>query len=196
MDWFVADHGLQSSGVNDFTSKLVLHDNHEFGLGYRAVDSGWLPSPLEEGLFGDLRVARSIVRSADVADEVVQEAWAAILKGLPRFEGRSSLKTWIFRIVSNRAKSRAVKEVRSVPMSAMGGESAFDPGCPSRVLLPLSGSNDGMIPIEAVLFNHHHWADIDLAWCPPMKRNPTSLLVEDPGRTWRPPRPTDPLLQS
>jgi RNA polymerase sigma-70 factor, ECF subfamily len=67
-----------------------------------------------------LRVARGYVRSASVADEVVQETWVAILKALPRFEGRSSLKTWMFRILANRARTRAKREMRTVPMSALG----------------------------------------------------------------------------
>ena len=59
-----------------------------------------------------LYVARSLVGTA-IADEVVQEAWLSIIKALPNFEGRSSLKTWIIRIVSNSAKSRLRKERRS-----------------------------------------------------------------------------------
>jgi len=66
------------------------------------------------------RVARGYVRSDDVAEEVVQETWMAVLHGLPRFEGRSSLKTWMFRILANRARTRARREVRTTPMSAVG----------------------------------------------------------------------------
>jgi len=58
-----------------------------------------------------LYVARTIVGTA-IADEVVQEAWMSVIKALPKFEGRSSLKTWILRIVSNNAKSRLRKESR------------------------------------------------------------------------------------
>src|SRR5205823_12093078 len=65
------------------------------------------------------RLARNYVPSRDVADEVVQETWMAVLEGLPRFEGRSSLKTWIFRILTNRAKTRALREGRSVPFSSL-----------------------------------------------------------------------------
>jgi len=60
-----------------------------------------------------LYVARSIVGTS-IADEVVQDAWISIIKALPKFEGRSSLKTWILRIVSNNAKSRLRKENRHV----------------------------------------------------------------------------------
>ncbi len=66
------------------------------------------------------RLARSFVRSDDVADEVVQDTWRAVLTGLPRFQRRSSLKTWVFTIVANRARTRAVREARTLPMSALG----------------------------------------------------------------------------
>src|SRR5689334_10251362 len=56
-----------------------------------------------------LRLATVFVTRPMVAEEVVQETWMAVLEGLPRFEGRSSLKTWIFRILTNRAKTRAVR---------------------------------------------------------------------------------------
>jgi len=55
-----------------------------------------------------------------VAEEVVQEAWLGVLKGIGRFEGRSSLKTWVFRIVANTAKTRAEREGRSIPFSSVG----------------------------------------------------------------------------
>jgi RNA polymerase sigma-70 factor, ECF subfamily len=75
-----------------------------------------------------LRVAQLYVRSRAIAEEVVQDAWIAVLNGSARFEGRSSLKTWIFRIVANRAKTRALKEGRSVPFSDLGpDEPAVDP---------------------------------------------------------------------
>lgn len=62
-----------------------------------------------------IHLARAIVGES-IADEVVQEAWLAVLKALPRFERRSSLKTWILRIVSNTAKSRLRHESRSVSL--------------------------------------------------------------------------------
>ena len=76
-----------------------------------------------------LRVARAYVPTRAVAEEVVQEAWLAVLTGLDRFEGRSSLRTWIFQIVANKAKTRAVREGRTLPFSSLGGddEPAVDP---------------------------------------------------------------------
>ena len=66
-----------------------------------------------------LRLAMIFVPSQAVAEEVVQETWVGVLNGLDRFEGRSSLKTWIFRILTNRAKTRAQREGRSVPFSSL-----------------------------------------------------------------------------
>lgn len=68
-----------------------------------------------------VRVARAYTGGDDaLADEVVQEAWEGVVTGLGAFEGRASLKTWIFRIVVNRAKRRAVEAARMVPFSALG----------------------------------------------------------------------------
>ncbi len=78
-----------------------------------------------------LRVARGYVGSRAVAEEVVQETWLGVLRGIDRFEGRSSLKTWVFRILVNRARTRGAGERRSTPFSSLGeameGEGAVDP---------------------------------------------------------------------
>jgi RNA polymerase sigma-70 factor (ECF subfamily) len=74
-----------------------------------------------------LRIARMFVRDRAVAEEVVQEAWLGVLRGIDRFEGRSSLKTWILRILTNTAKRRAEREGRTIPFSAIGDEAAVDP---------------------------------------------------------------------
>lgn len=65
------------------------------------------------------RIALSYVRTPSVADEVVQETWLAVIQGLGRFEGRSSVKTWMFRILVNRAQSRGVREQRTTPFSSL-----------------------------------------------------------------------------
>lgn len=69
-----------------------------------------------------LRLAGQFTPSRAVAEEVVQETWVAVLQGLDRFEGRSSLKTWIFRILVNRAKTRGTRERRTVPFAALATE--------------------------------------------------------------------------
>jgi RNA polymerase sigma-70 factor (ECF subfamily) len=66
-----------------------------------------------------VRVALLYVSERAVAEEVVQEAWLGVLQGVPRFEGRSSLKTWIFRILTNCAKTRGQREGRTVAFSAL-----------------------------------------------------------------------------
>ncbi len=73
-----------------------------------------------------LRVASAYVKSRAVAEEVVQEAWLGVLKGIHRFEGRSSLKAWIVRILVNCAKTRGVREDRAVPVSALSEEGGDD----------------------------------------------------------------------
>jgi RNA polymerase sigma-70 factor, ECF subfamily len=74
-----------------------------------------------------LRVASRYVRNPTVAEEVVQEAWLGVLNGIARFEGRASLRTWILRILTNRAISRAQREGRTVPFSALGEEDDDEP---------------------------------------------------------------------
>jgi RNA polymerase sigma-70 factor (ECF subfamily) len=63
-----------------------------------------------------LRLARSYVPSDAVAEEAVQETWMGVVRGVDRFEGRSSFKTWLFRILINRARSAGIREPRSVPL--------------------------------------------------------------------------------
>ncbi|HLI50474.1 MAG TPA: RNA polymerase sigma factor [Thermomicrobiaceae bacterium] len=90
-----------------------------------------------------VRFAQLYVRTREQAEDVVQETWLAVLTGLGRFEGRSSLKTWIFSILVNKARTRARQEGRTVSYSALGvagelntelaPEPAVDPG---RFLAP------------------------------------------------------------
>ena len=87
----------------------------------RAGDEAAFTALVEELGPSLLRVASMFVSSRAVAEEVVQETWLGVLSGIDRFEGRSSLKTWIFRILTNRAKTRGEREGRSVPFSSLGG---------------------------------------------------------------------------
>ena len=65
------------------------------------------------------QLARTFVHTASAADDVVQETWLAVIRGLDSFEGRSSLRTWIFSILVNRARTRGARDARSVPFSAL-----------------------------------------------------------------------------
>lgn len=72
-----------------------------------------------------VRLASAYVPNRDVAEEVVQEAWLGVVRGIEKFEGRSSLKTWLYRIVVNRARSAGVRERRETPADLSGpGEQA------------------------------------------------------------------------
>jgi RNA polymerase sigma-70 factor (ECF subfamily) len=103
--------------------------------GLRAGDEAAFAQLMREYGASMLRVAQMYVSSRAVAEEVVQEAWLGVLKGIGRFEGRSSLKTWLFRIVANTAKTRGVREARSVPFSALGDDGEHEPSVdPDRFL--------------------------------------------------------------
>ena len=73
------------------------------------------------------RVASRYVSNRAVADEVVQETWVAVMEGICAFEGRSSLRTWIVRILINHAKTRALREGRTVPFSGIGADVVAGP---------------------------------------------------------------------
>jgi len=86
-----------------------------------------------------VRVAQMYVRDRGTAEEVVQETWLAVLNGIDRFEERSSLKTWLFRILTNRAKTRGERDGRQIPFSSLAGasEDADEPSVdPDRFLGP------------------------------------------------------------
>ncbi|MGH2910084.1 MAG: RNA polymerase sigma factor [Solirubrobacteraceae bacterium] len=99
------------------------------------------------------RVALSFVATPSVADEVVQETWLAVIRGLARFEGRCSLKTWIFRILVNRAQSRGARESRIMPFSSLadpddGEGGTVDPGR----FLPPGSAFDGYWAVSPTRF--------------------------------------------
>jgi RNA polymerase sigma-70 factor, ECF subfamily len=104
-----------------------------------------------------LRVARMYVSTDAVAEEVVQETWIAVMRGIDRFEGRASLKTWIFRILTNIALRAGARERRSVPFSALA--KAEDTGEPSV-------DPDRFLPADSALFPGH-WVIMPTHWPTP-----------------------------
>jgi RNA polymerase sigma-70 factor, ECF subfamily len=92
----------------------------------RAGDEGAFVALVREYHGSLVRVARTYVSTQAAAEEVAQETWLGVLNGLDRFEGRSSLRTWIFRILTNIAKTRGERDRRSLPFSSLGDESVAD----------------------------------------------------------------------
>ena len=108
-----------------------------------------------------VRFAETFVSSRAIAEEVAQEAWLGVLKGLDRFEGRSSLKTWIFKIAANIARTHASRESRCLPVSSLAETDArrAEPSVdPHRFLQPDHARYPG------------HWARGPAAWETPEER--------------------------
>ena len=98
-----------------------------------------------------IRLASFHVSSRAVAEEVVQDTWLAVVKGLDRFEGRSSFKTWVFAILANRARSRGAREHRTVPFSSLEADERT-PGVPGERFQPPSDRWAG------------HWSEPPSPW--------------------------------
>jgi RNA polymerase sigma-70 factor, ECF subfamily len=104
-----------------------------------------------------IRVALAHVPSHAAAEEAVQETWIAVMRGIDRFEGRASLKTWIFRILANVAMRSGARERRSVPFSALAeAESADEPAV----------DPDRFLPADHAIFPGH-WAVMPTRWPTP-----------------------------
>jgi RNA polymerase sigma-70 factor, ECF subfamily len=96
-----------------------LPDDATLVAGLRAGDDACFARVLDAWSPGMLRVARAFVSTPDSAAEVVQDAWLAVVEGIDAFAGRSSLKTWVYRILVNTAKRRGRRESRVVPWSSV-----------------------------------------------------------------------------
>jgi RNA polymerase sigma-70 factor (ECF subfamily) len=119
----------------------------------KAGDESAFASLVDEYSAALLGVAMGYVGSRAVAEEVVQETWLGVINGLDRFEGRSSLKTWIFKILTNTAGTRGQRERRMVPFSSLGGDREDDDAVdPDRFFPP----DDPRYP--------NHWSAGPTAW--------------------------------
>ncbi len=96
-----------------------------------------------------VRLARAYVPTDAVAEEAVQETWMGVVRGIDRFEGRSSFKTWLFRILINRARSAGAREPRNLPLDVQGpsvARSRFDDtGAWGRPIEPWEESDDRLV---------------------------------------------------
>src|SRR4051794_27744470 len=101
-----------------------------------------------------LRVARTYVSTDASAQEIVQETWLAVLRGLDGFAGRSTLRTWAFRILENQAKARGAREARTLPWSSLAPEEAGPTVDPSRFRGPQDPYPGGWTPEGAP----HEWS--------------------------------------
>ncbi|MFL5845018.1 MAG: RNA polymerase sigma factor [Solirubrobacteraceae bacterium] len=102
---------------DDLLRRLRARDEEAFA----EVVREWSPSML--------RLAQTYVKDRAAAEEVVQEAWLGVLQGIDRFEGRSQLRTWVYRILVNRAMTKGAREARSTPVDEPSVDSArFGPG--------------------------------------------------------------------
>jgi RNA polymerase sigma-70 factor (ECF subfamily) len=116
-----------------------MTEDHELVQRLRGGDESAFAELIDHYGMTMLRVAQMYVRDRSTAEEVVQETWLAVLNGIDRFEERSSLKTWLFRILTNRAKTRGERDGRMVPFSSLAGANpeADEPSVdPDRFLGP------------------------------------------------------------
>jgi RNA polymerase sigma-70 factor (ECF subfamily) len=135
----------------------MQNDDQRLVAGLRAGDERAFAALLDRHSPAMLRVALAYVPSRAVAEEVVQETWIAVMRGIDRFEGRSSLKTWIFRILTNVAMRGGSRERRSVPFAALA--TAEDTGGPSV-------DPDRFLPADHELFPGH-WVLMPSRWPTP-----------------------------
>jgi len=105
------EHALASCAEHD------EHDEHDLVRALRAGDAQAFTHLVDMYSPAMQRLALTYVPTRAVAEEVVQETWLALLRGIDAFEGRSSLKTWLFRILMNIARKHGVRERRSMPFS-------------------------------------------------------------------------------
>jgi RNA polymerase sigma-70 factor (ECF subfamily) len=107
----------ESNSMTAIVPTAASADDQRLIESLRAGDESAFEMLIERYHTALLRLAMFYVPSRAVAEDVVQETWLGVLQGLARFEGRSSLKTWIFRILTNRARTRGQREGRSVAFS-------------------------------------------------------------------------------
>jgi RNA polymerase sigma-70 factor (ECF subfamily) len=104
-----------------------VHDEADLVRRLRAGDEAAFAALVRRYHAQLLRLASTFVASRAVAEEAVQETWLGVVRGIERFEGRASVRTWLFRILMNQARTAGVREHRSIPVD-LGDEAAVPPG--------------------------------------------------------------------
>jgi RNA polymerase sigma-70 factor (ECF subfamily) len=112
---------IEHGAVQPYAADIAPRSDRATVEALRAGDESAFASLIDQYHGPLLRMALVYVPSHAVAEDVVQETWLGVLQGIDRFEARSSLKTWVFRILINRAKTRGAREGRSVAFSSVGG---------------------------------------------------------------------------
>jgi len=151
----------------------------------RAGDEAAMAQLVDQWSPAMLRVARSFVDSPQSAEDVVQDAWLGMLTGLAAFEGRSSLRTWTFSILINRARTRGAREARTLPQSPLAGqdESAADDwladpgGAPARTWSSIDVASRWDTAPESVVLSREILLQLDQAVSalPPRQRQVVTM---------------------
>uniref|UniRef100_A0A7C3APP9 Sigma-70 family RNA polymerase sigma factor n=2 Tax=Thermorudis TaxID=1649508 RepID=A0A7C3APP9_9BACT len=139
----------------DPSSLAAPEDDRRLVEALRAGDERAFTELLERYHSTLVRLAMIYVADRAVAEEVVQETWLGVLQGIDRFEGRASLKTWIVRILLNRARTRRHREARSIPFSAFWNPEG-DPGEPAV-------EPERFLPADHLKWPHH-WNEFPDSW--------------------------------
>src|SRR5712692_7068389 len=119
------------------------------------------------------RLALAFVPIEAVAEEVVQETWLAVLTGIARFEGRSSVKTWIFKILANRAKTRAIRERRTINFSEL--HDSFPPPTPRGPVIGQVPSTRGPRQPKTLSSAARRWGYCSVSWTAYRRRSASWL---------------------
>ena len=140
----IQDDGLMEQGPPLPDDELVARLKAGDELAFRSLIDEFA-APLR-------RLARSYVATDAAADEVVQDTWVGVLRGIDRFEQRSSLKTWIYRILLNTARTRGVRDKRTVPFASLASDDDDGPAFTPDRFHDAGGPHPG------------HWAAFPARW--------------------------------
>jgi RNA polymerase sigma-70 factor, ECF subfamily len=163
---------LAGSGASpaDVREDAGTEDDEELLLALRRRDEMAFAALVERYHAQLVRLAMVYVSNRAVAEEVAQETWIGVLQGIDRFEGRSSFRTWLFRILTNQAKRRGQREARSLPFAAFSARADTEDVEPT------------VAPERFQPAGHEwagHWVSFPRNW----RETPEDLLLSDETRT-------------